>query len=93
MTEKEKAEILLRFIDIARQGMVKPFDPTPILSKIESFEKKVNRDFDGDSSGRLNLSQLKNCCSDTAVITDAKEFKPYIYAALEEFSRLMNLKV
>lgn len=62
--------------------MTKPYDPVPILSKIEQYER----------NNRVDLTELKNCCPLPAVINDAKDFKPYIMEALKQFAEIMDIK-
>lgn len=80
--EMQKVQILLEFLEITKVGMVKPFDPTPFIKKIDALEKEG-----------INTGNLKNCCPTSAEISDAKDFKPYIMAALEDFSEIMGLNV
>ena len=81
--EMQKISLLLQFLKIAKGGMTKPYDPTPILGKIESFEQ----------SYKVDLSELKKCCPEVAIIRDAKDFKPFIMAALDEFAKIMGLEI
>lgn len=90
-SDLQRLTLLLEFIRITKDGMTKPYDPTPILSKIDQHERSINRNL--NQSKQIDLSDLKNCCPDTAVIQDAKDFKPYIMAAVEQFSEIMNLNV
>lgn len=77
-----KARVLIEFIEVTKNGMTKPYDPTPFLRKLKSLED------DG-----IDISGLEVCCPTSAEINDAKDFKPYIEAALEEFASIMNIKV
>jgi hypothetical protein len=69
--------------------MTKPYDPTPILNKIQQYEDDYNER--GGLGGNLDLNILKNCCSEVAIIKDAKDFKPFIMASLDQFAEIMEL--
>ncbi len=71
--------------------MTKPYDPTPILSKIQQYEDDYNQN--NPHGNVLDLQGLKICCPEVAIITDAKDFKPYIMAALDQFADVMGLEV
>lgn len=80
--EFKKVELLIEFIRITKDGMTKPFDPSPFLNKLDKLKKEG-----------INTAGLEACCPTTAEVKDAKDFKPYINAALEEFAELMGLRV
>jgi hypothetical protein len=61
---------------------VKPYDPSPVLRKLDQLEK------DGH-----DVSGLRQCCPSVAEIHDALDFKKYIMAAVEQFSEVMQLEV
>lgn len=89
--EMQRAKLLLEFLEITKVGMTKPYDPTQILGKIQQFEDDYNKDH--ELMEKLDLSHLKDCCMKTAVIQDAKDFKPFIMAAVEQFADLLSLEV
>lgn len=62
--------------------MVKPYDPSPVYDKIGKLQREGH-----------DVSDLKKCCPNTPHIYDAKDFKPYITAALKQFSDIMGLDV
>lgn len=62
--------------------MVKPYDPSPILRKLKSMNE------DGFST-----VQLEKCCPTSSEVRDAKDFKPYIQAALEQLQDILDLDV
>lgn len=62
--------------------MVKPYDPSPILRKLKSMNE------DGFST-----EQLEKCCPTSSEVRDAKDFKPYIQAALEQLQDILDLDV
>ena len=62
---------------------MKPFDPTTLIQKTVKLERELN----------VDLSSLRNCCPPAATVYDAKDLKPYIMAAVNQFSDLMNLDV
>ena len=79
--DMEKAKVLLEFLTIARQGMVKPFDPSQVLRKLTALQRDT----------KVDIGDLMNCCPQSAQVFDAIDFKPYMLAACEEFSRIMGL--
>lgn len=87
--EMQRIKLLLEFLEITKVGITKPYDPTQILAKIQQFEDDYNKQ--GDN--QLNLDVLKTCCMESPVIQDAKDFKPYIMAALEQLSAILDLDV
>lgn len=80
--EMQKVSLILQFLEVTKVGLVKPFDPTHFLKKLDSLEKEG-----------VNVGNLRDCCPTGGEISDAKDFKPYIMAALEEFGELMGLNV
>lgn len=78
--EMQKASLILQFLNIAKEGLVKPYDPLPVVNKLVSSRKE-------------GLDDLMNCCPPSAVVRDAKDLKPYIMAALDDLSDLMGFKL
>lgn len=81
--EFKKAELIIKFIEVTKDGMTKPYDPSAVLSKLHSLQKDTGMD----------IKEAVGCCPTSAEVKDAKDFKPYIAAALEEFAELMGLNV
>lgn len=78
----ESVNILIELVRVLQSGMVKPYDPAQIAYKIERLKK------DGLSHGSLN-----ECCPESTEVRDTKDFKPYIFAALDKISEYMDLDV
>lgn len=78
----EKVNLLLRLLEIATRGLVKPYDPTPVASKIDALKRKG-----------IDVSGLESCCPTAADIRDSKDFKPYVDAALIEIAKILELEV
>lgn len=87
--EMQRVKLLLEFLEITKVGMTKPYDPTQVLAKIQQFEDDQNK----SGNRQLNLDELKECCISVPVIQDAKDFKPYIMAAVEQLSEILELDV
>jgi hypothetical protein len=81
--EMQKASLLLEFLRIAQKGITKPYDPAQVLSKLTSHNRL----------GNSSLGDLDKYCSRDSVVRDAKDLKPYILAALDEFSAIMGLTI
>lgn len=81
-SELEKANLLVSFLAVTKDGLVKPYDPTPVIRKLDSLQKNG-----------VDIGQTKDCCYPAAEIRDAKDFKPFIMAAVKEFARLTELEV
>jgi hypothetical protein len=79
----KKLDILMKFLDLAKDGMAKPYDPIPIMTKIEKYEKDTG----------IDMSDVRACCPQVPVINDAKDFKPYIMASLKLYAELMGLEI
>lgn len=78
--DMQRVTLLIDFLKIAKEGIAKPHDPTAVLSKIDNRAKQLDTD----------LEDLKNCCSNETTVRDAKDFKPYIYAALDDLAIIMG---
>jgi len=78
-----KLPYILEFIKIAQHGLVKPYDPTPVIDKIRKLADNQN----------LELDAVMQCCPPCGDIRDSKDFKPYIEASLKEFAEILELKV
>src|SRR5687767_1466697 len=84
--EVTRASLLIQFLQVTKDGLVKPFDPTPVIKKLDALQR--------DSILSLeDATALKKCCPPVAQIQDAKDFKPYINAVLEQFADVMDLDV
>ena len=77
-----RAQLLIQFLSVAKDGLVRPYDQGPVLKKLEQFEKEG-----------FDVSDLRKCCPPAGVVQDAKDFKPYILAALDQFAELLDLDV
>jgi len=77
-----KLDIIIRFLQVTKDGLTKPYDPTPFLRKLDTLSK------DG-----VDISGMAQCCPTSAEVKDAKDFKPYITASLEEYARIMGIEV
>lgn len=62
--------------------MVRPYDPTQVLRKIHSLKHEG-----------VDTSKSVECCPTSSEVRDAKDFKPYLMAALDEFSDIMGMNV
>lgn len=82
-SQMQRAQLLLDFLKITKGGLTKPYDPIPIINKIEKYEH----------NNQVDLTELKKCCPQSATIEDAKDFKPFIMAALDQFAEVMGLKL
>lgn len=76
--EIERLNILLRFLEITREGMVRPHDPTAIIDKLEKQGLEI------PPADRLG---------DSTITRDAKYYKPYVKAALNKISEILELDV
>lgn len=82
LTTYERAELLIKFIGIMSNGIVKPNDPTYIIKKVNELQRQ------GHDIGRsMNFGNSSND------VRDSKDFKLYIDAALDELSELLELKI
>lgn len=79
--EAIQARLLVEFIAVCKDGLVKPYDPSPILSKLNKLEKRG-----------IDVSGMKGCCPPTSEIRDAKDLKPIILGAAERFAEIMGIK-
>lgn len=81
--EMVEARLLIDFINATKTGMTKPYDPIPVIQKIENYERDRG----------VKLTQIRDCCPQLSTVNDAKDFRPYILAALDRFMQLMNIQV
>lgn len=78
-----EARLYVDLIGVLKDGVPIPFDPTRIIAKIEKLESESGKDY----------KELKECCYNIGEIREAKEFKPYIRAALKKIDKLTHLGV
>jgi hypothetical protein len=78
LTNKEKVDALLKFIEIAANGSIKPYNHDHFLSKVEKMG--------------VGQKELFQCCPPQAEIRDSKDFKPYMMAAVKKLSELLELE-
>ena len=82
IVEHQKAQLLLDFINIAKEGIVKPNDVSQAVRKLDQLKK----------SG-IEIGGAIDCCTSSNIVRDGLEFKPYIKAATEEFFKILEIKV
>lgn len=86
MTDKEKIELLLKLVELCGNGAVRPYDHSHFIYQIRKSETKSEFNVS-------DLDDLLKCCPPSAEVRDAKDFKPYMIAALNELARLLDLNV
>ena len=78
-----QAELLVKWLEVLRQGIVKPNDITTFYNKVD----------------RLNISDpeieksLLDCCPTDVVVHDCKDFQPYIQGINEKLAALLGITV
>lgn len=82
LTEYQRADLLLRFIDIGKEGMVKPNDVTQAVRKLDELKNKG-----------IDIGQAIDCCTSSNVVRDAIDFKPYVMAATRELFKILKVNV
>src|SRR5688500_15128543 len=80
--ETMRARLLLEFLQVTKDGLVKPFDPTPVIRKLRDLERQQG----------VNIKPLMDCCPPVAEIHDVKDFKPYIMGAVRQFAQIMDIE-
>jgi len=81
-TEVEYAEValLIQFLDVCSKGLVRPWDPGPILDKLDKLSKKGH-----------DISHLQMCCPTSTEVRDVIDLKPYILGAAERISEMLDV--
>lgn len=80
MTEVERAELILRFLEIAGNGTVKPNNPAQVARSLKS---ELGDDF--------RIEHYLNSYVGSPDVRDAKDYKYLIYAASEELMRILKV--
>ena len=62
--------------------MVRPYDPSPILKKLATMNQEG-----------FDTTDIQKCCPTSSEVRDAKDFKPYIQASLNQIKDIMDLEV
>lgn len=83
LSEQEalQADLLIRFMDVCSKGLVRPYDPTPIVEKLESLRQQG-----------FNVEKLQECCPPVGDVHDVKDLKPYIMGCAEELAQILQVK-
>lgn len=71
------------FITALKDGLPIPNNPLINIRRIERIEEATGADY----------TKLKECCSMSAEVREAKDLKPYVFAAIERVVHITNLKI
>lgn len=85
MSDSDISELkaLTYLLEVLSNGIVIPNNIKYAIRNIENAEQETG----------LDLTDLKKCCSPSANVREAKDFKPYIKPLLERISLIANLKL
>lgn len=83
LTQEEavEASLVLQFMNICSQGLIRPYDPTPIIEKLGELRLKG-----------YDTSQFEMCCPPVGDIRDVKDLKPYIMGCAERLSKILGIE-
>jgi len=80
MPVEVQVDLLIRFLDVASKGLVKPYDPTYILLKLTELKKQG-----------IDVSGVEHCCPAGTEVRDVLDMREYIFLASERICKLMKL--
>lgn len=79
-----RVNLLLEFMKICSQGLVRPYDPVIMAIKIADAKR---------NNPGLDFTSIETCCPNSPEVRDVGDLKPYILAAAKDIAYELELKV
>lgn len=75
-----QVQLLIQFMDVLSRGLVKPYDPTHVVKKLDELKK-----------AGIDTSWAEQCCPPSSEVRDVIEVKGWYFAAAERISEILNI--